>query len=173
MAVATSTALMIAVGATMAGTALTAKSQQNQAKTAEKQGELDLIASQSATKQAEQDANEETRMELANKRREFLRTQGSIVAQQANTGVAGVTAERQRRNVDFQHNMDVQNIKKKSENTLISIRHQGFRNDSQIQSNLNRIHKPSGGEVLGKTALAGLSVYASGKSAGKSAGGKK
>ena len=156
---------IIAVGTTY----MSAKAQDDQAKFQVEQGNLDMIASNSATEQAEKDARDEEAFELSDLAREFLATKSTAVAQQANSGIAGVTSDRQRRNIDFQHSLDVGTIKRKGENTLTSIRNSGFQNNSQIQSSINvgTSNKVSGGEMATRVGLSALSAYANKKSTSK------
>lgn len=155
--------LMVAVGVSTVSTALAIDAQNKQAKFQEEQGRLDMVASNSATQQAEADARDQEAVDLSEVAREFLAVKSSVVAQQANSGISGVTSDRQRRNVDFQNSLDINTIKKKSDNVVFNIRQSGFSNNQTIQSSINDARSKKVGLLEGatKTALAGGSTYAS------------
>jgi len=161
-----STWVMIAMASTTVAT--TAISMDNQKKINEnqiKQGEMDLIASQNATMNAEEEARRQESESLTNIGRELLSSQATATALQANTGIAGVTAEKQKRNIDMQNTFDVGVIKDQSDQAIFQIRNQGFANSQSLQNSINtaRASKPSNTQIattaLMAGASAGLSVY--------------
>lgn len=157
------------IGAMVVMTALTTfvslNAQKKVADNQIEQGRLDKIASDSSTKQAEMDALDEQSMQLTDALRESLSAQSTAVAIQANTGISGVTAERQRSNIDFQNTMDVNRIQEAGDRSLISIRNAGFSNASKIQSSINsaQANRPSGTTMATTMAVnmlaTGVSAY--------------
>ncbi len=147
---------MVAVGLSVVTTGASIMQANRTADFNEEQARLDMVASDKATEQAVEESEREEGMNLAQLAREALAKKSTIVAQQANTGVSGVTSERQRRNVDFQESMDVETIKRQSANTVNSIRQTGYTNNSQIQGRMNSATSSKTGTAgaLAKVAMA-------------------
>lgn len=139
------TAMAVMGGLTTASTALQIKQGRDVAKAQQEVSRLDKIASQQATRQAEQDAAEQEAMDLATLTREALRAEGTVQAQQAYSGVAGVSSERVRNNLLFQKSLDEANIRTDAQNKLLNIRAQGRQNARQItnQAYMADVKKPS------------------------------
>lgn len=157
----------------VATTAMGMKQQQDIAENAVKQADMDAIASQSATEQSMQDAEDITQEKLFQSARELLRAKGKAVAIQASTGVAGVVKEKQLRNIDMQNTFDVNKIKQDGDNMIINVANQGSQNAQQIQSarNTAESNRPSNTSIAVSSIASGvgtgLSVY------GATKGGKK
>lgn len=154
------------VGATVvsvASSALASKQQQRIADRQVEQARMDMVASTSATKQAEEDAKIEESFDLAKVARELLASRSTAVATQANNGVAGITQERQLRNIDFQNSLDVGIVKRQADQTLIGIRNSGFSNNQQHQNTINtaKANRPSNTDLAVKAIGSGVGTYLS------------
>lgn len=148
-----------AVVLTAGSTALQMKSQRDLADNQIKQGEMDRIASDSSTKNAEEEAQRQESFDLSEVARELIASKATTIATQANSGVSGVTQDRIKRDLDMQNSLDVNFVKRQGEQTLFSIRNAGFNNDASIQNSINsaKSSKPT------KTAMAVSSVLAGGQ----------
>lgn len=152
----------VSVGVSMASTAF-ASIQQNKAMDAQiEQAEIDQTIATNETKMAMEEENRASALEQSNKRREAMRVKADVLAQQAGTGVAGVTSARQQRNVDFQNQFDMNTIQANNRSKLINISQVGASNAQQINSTINnaRANKTSNAGIIAKTTLAGLGTYA-------------
>lgn len=134
------------------------KHQQDLADVQMEQGRMNMVASQSATRMAEEDANRKTSNRLTQIGRELLKAQSMATAVQAETGVAGLSAERAQRNVDMQNTFDVNNIQEAGEVMTSNIRMQGFQNNAQIQGAINTAEasRPSNTEIFTNSLLSGI-----------------
>lgn len=160
------------VGVSVATTAISGISQRNIAKANIQAGEIAKIAQNSANTQAEEEQQRETANLLTQERRRALRERSTAVAQQANTGVAGVSAKRQIDNVLFQSVLNEDSIISRGETDIINIRNSGFAQSSNIQADINRAtsSKPSVLAIGLQSAGAGFTTYAGTKSTAVKAG---
>ncbi len=149
------------VGATIATTVIGGISQRKQAEAQIRAGEQAQIASTNTTEQAQlEDIRETNRQRLEEKRR-ARREASTAVAQQANTGIAGISSKRQVDNILFQSILNQDVITQSGENRLFNIANQGFANDSAIASDINRAKssKPSLGSIALEAGARGLSTF--------------
>jgi len=154
----------VAVSLAVATSTAYSSIQQNKALDAQiKQAEIDQTIASNETTLAMEEENRASALELSNKRREAMRVKADVLAQQAGTGVAGVTSARQQRNVDFQNQFDINIIKANNRNKLINISQVGASNAQQINSTISnaKANKTSTAGIVTKSALAGLSTYSS------------
>lgn len=122
-----------------------------------RQVEMDNRANTSATEEAMREQNRLEDLEVAQNERIALRDSSSAVAMSANTGVAGVSAERNVDNVLFQSLLDENVIKANSSAKMFQIGNQGFAQSQNILSRKKK--KPS---VLGdalRITSAGVSAF--------------
>ena len=161
----------IAVGVTLsvASTAYTGMQQRSQQQAQTKQLGMDSRANQSAIQQAEADKQREIQLKEYQQQREARRAESTARAGQANTGIAGITANRQIDNILFQSTLDTNYIKAQGENDINAILNQGFNQSSQIQSAINtsKRNTPSNLEIAVSSSVAGTKTYVGAKSAGK------
>lgn len=117
--------------------------------------------------QAQLDRQRETDLTIYQQEREARRAESMARANQANSGIAGVTANRQLDNVLFQNVLDENFIKAQGLNDLIAIRSEGWQTVSGMQSNINRSinNTPSDTQVWTKAFMSGVSGGMSGYSA--------
>lgn len=175
----------VLVGTTTALSAISAyatmDAQNKQAQAQIDQGQRDMIASQSATEQAEADLRDEQALELSDLASKLLGAESAQRATSANSGVAGITAERNMRNIQFQNTFDVNQVNTKNERLLIGIRNSGFNNASSIQGGINEAssRKTSRTAMAVNTTLSGGKAFISsgglkglraGKKGGKTSG---
>lgn len=159
----------LAIGATalsVGSTAMTGIMSRNNAKAQTAQIEQSQRANTSAIAQAEEDKKRETDMAVYQQERQSRRSESLARATQANSGIAGITADRQLDNVMFQNVLDINYIKTQGDNSLINLSNQGFAQTSQLQSSLNTSKRnTASGLAIGVSTLgAGINTYASTKS---------
>jgi len=143
-----------------------AKAQQAQLDAQAEQTEMQHRADTVAQENALLDTLREQEFALIDAEREAKREEGMFVAQTANSGVRGVTAKRNYRNVLFQRNLDAQAIERAGDRQIRDTSTQGYNRASSIQSTLNNIKakrssiKPeSYGSIALKSGLAGATTY--------------
>lgn len=156
------------------------KSQQLQQKAETAEMESQMKSQYSAINQAQLDKQRETDMTVYQQDREARRAESMARANQANAGIAGVTAHRQIDNVLFQSVLDENFIKTQGENELVAIRNEGWDRVSGMQSqiNLSKNRTASNKQIMVSSFLsgasAGLSTYGAsskGSSSSSSGGG--
>lgn len=162
-----------AVGITLTSATIGQYQQRENIKANNRAVEQAQRANTSAVEQALEDEMQQEFLAEVQADREALRASSTAVAQSANTGVAGITAERNIDNVLFQNLLDENVLKANSEANLFNISNQGFSQAQQIQS-----RKKSKPKVLGQLLQVGLEgaktyVARGGGSKGKSKGGSK
>ena len=152
------TATVLSVGTT----AMTGLQQKYNQQAQTKQLQMSQRASISATEQAIQDRQRETDLAEYQQQREARRAESLTRASQANSGIAGITANKQLDNVLFQSILDVNYIKSQGENALINISDQGYSNSSSIQEGINtsKRNTPSNLQIAISSATAGTKAYA-------------
>lgn len=149
----------IAVSVGLSLTTATVGVMQNRAniKANNRQVDIDNRANTHAIEEAMKEEHRLEDLEIAQNERIALRDSSSAVAMSANTGVAGVSAERNVDNVLFQSLLDENVIKANSSAKLFQIGNQGFSSSQNILSKKQK--KPS---VLGdalKIASAGVGTF--------------
>lgn len=158
--------ITLAIGATalsVGTTAVQGLQQRAESKAQTAQLNMDKKANASAISQAEVDKQRETDMAVYQQNREARRAESMARAGQANTGISGITANRQIDNVLFQSNLDINYIKTQGENDINNILNQGFNQSAQIQSAINtsKRNTPSNLEVAINAGVAGVKTYTS------------
>lgn len=137
---------------------------------------LDYEAEQTKTnQQAEKHATEQQLLEsireeqhaLRDVQRQQKRDEGVTLAQQANTGLAGISQQRVLNNVLFQSTLDKSEVMRSADAQRRDIAVQGFSAQNQIQNTLNKIRaersmlkKESWGSIGLKAGIAGATSYA-------------
>lgn len=119
------------------------------------QTERDNRANTSAMEQAMEDEKQAEFLETLENDRKALRDVGTTVAQTANTGVAGITAERNIDNALFQNQLNENVIKANTEAQLFNIANTGFRSQQDVIKRKANANVPS---VLSSTLKVGASA---------------
>lgn len=166
LSVSASTLAMVSIGATVASTAVTGIMQRNAQKAQTQQIEMAQRANTSAVQQAEKDKQREIDMAVYQQDRENRRSESLVKANQANAGIAGITASRQIDNATFQNILDINYIRTQGENSLIDLSNKGFSQTSNLQSQLNTSKRNTASylEIGASTAVAGIKSFASNRS---------
>lgn len=136
--------------------------QQQQQETAELKSQQK--SQYNAIEQAQLDRQRETDLTIYQQEREARRAESMARASQANSGIAGVTANRQLDNVLFQNTLDENFIKTQGLNDLIAIRNEGWQTVSGTQLDINRSvnRTPSNKQIYTSAFMSGVSGAFSG-----------
>jgi hypothetical protein len=159
--------VVVAITVTAGSTYVAMETQAEIAENNIKQGEMDQRASANATKNAEEAQKRRTADRLSQSYRELLSARSEALAIQAETGVAGAIADKQKRNIDMQNTFDIERIQQDGEALVHNVRTQGFQNTAKLQQSINsaRSNKPSDEAIAftsaTSSALAGLRVSGS------------
>lgn len=169
--------LALAVGATMASSAISQTSQRSALKDQVNSLNKTRTANAVATTQAESERNRLTGLQLTEEKRRALREASSSIARQGSTGVGGITSDRVLNNVLFQSTLNEGTIQAKGEADLANISMQGNKQEMALVGQVNQAQAqmPSTLGIIANSAIAGASTYLmgsllSGASAGASTG---
>lgn len=165
---------MIAMAAiSMASSAMSQMSQKSAL-----QGQVDSlnrsrVANANATIQAESERNKLAGLQMTEETRRALRESSTLVAQQASTGVGGITSQRVLNNVLFQSTLNEGTIQAKNEADLANISMQGNRQEVALVGQVNQTSAqiPSTLGIIANSAMAGAKTYLMGSMMGGASAG--